>query len=123
MGKNKKVIGFMKDELGRQIMKKFVRLRAKTCSYLKDNNGEDKKAKRTKKCVVKRNLKFRYYKKCLKASQIENKIKYLEKKKIDVYCLKEDKKEFIKNKLTLKTNKDLKVKNIMFFLKSLTRLL
>ena len=45
MGKNKKVIGFMKDELGRQIMKKFVGLRAKTFSYLKDNNGEDKKAK------------------------------------------------------------------------------
>ena len=29
-------------------MKDFVRLRAKTYSFLKDNNGEDKKAKDTK---------------------------------------------------------------------------
>ena len=30
IGKNKKVIGVFKDELGRRIMKKCVRLRAKT---------------------------------------------------------------------------------------------
>ena len=35
----------MKDELGGEIMKKFVGLRAKTRSYLKDNNDEDEKAK------------------------------------------------------------------------------
>ena len=40
-------------------MKKFVGLRAKTYSYLEGDNDEDKKAKRTKKCVIKRNLKFR----------------------------------------------------------------
>ena len=40
-----------------------------------------KKAKETKKKCIKRNLKFRDYKKCLKASQIENKINCLEKKK------------------------------------------
>ena len=55
-GKNKKVIGLMKDELGGQIMKQFLGLRAKTYSYLKDNNDEDKKAKGTRKCVIKRKL-------------------------------------------------------------------
>ena len=56
----------------------------------------------------KRNIKFRDCKKCLKASQIENKINYLEKKKIDLDCLKEDKKEFVKNKLILKTQQRFK---------------
>ena len=41
----------MKDELGGRIMKG---LRAKTYSYSKDNNDEDKKRKGTKKCVVKK---------------------------------------------------------------------
>ena len=39
-------------------MKEFVGLRAKTYSYLKDNNNEDKKAKGTKKCVMKRKLRY-----------------------------------------------------------------
>ena len=34
------------------------KLRAKTCSDLKGNNDKDKKAKGTKKCVIKRKLKF-----------------------------------------------------------------
>ena len=33
----------MKDELGGKIMKEFFRLKVKRYSYLKDNNGEDKK--------------------------------------------------------------------------------
>ena len=46
-------------------MKKFVRLRAKTYSYLKDNNDEDKKPKGTKKPAIKRRLKFEDYKNCV----------------------------------------------------------
>ena len=91
-GKNKKVIGLMKDELGRQTMKEFVGLTAKTYSYLKDNNDEDKKVKDTRKCVIIRKLKFNDYKNCLEAAQIERKINYLRKKKIDVDSRKEDKK-------------------------------
>ena len=57
-GKNKKVIGLMKDEFGEKIMTKFVGLRAKTYSHLTDDSSEDKKAKGTKKCVIKGKLKF-----------------------------------------------------------------
>ena len=98
----------MKDELGGQIMERVVRLGAKTYSYLKDNNDEYKKVKDTKMCVIKRKLKFKDYKKCLKVSQIENKINYLEKKEIDADCLKEDNKEFVKKKVMLKTQQGFK---------------
>ena len=57
-GKNKKVIGLMKDELDGQIIQEFVGLRAKIESYSIDSNDEDKKAKGTKKCVIKRKLKL-----------------------------------------------------------------
>ena len=77
-GKNKKVIGLMKDDMGEEIMKKYVGLRAKTYSYSEDNNDEDRKAKGAKKCVVKRNLKFDDYKSCFEAAQIENKINHSE---------------------------------------------
>ena len=46
-GKNKKVIGLMKDELEEKIMTEFVALRQKTCSYLVDDSNTDKKAKVT----------------------------------------------------------------------------
>ena len=39
-----------------------------------------KKAKGTKKCVKKRKLKFENYKNCFEATQLDNKVKYLEKK-------------------------------------------
>ena len=64
-GKNKKVIGLMKDELGGGIITEFVVLRPKTYSYMTDEFIEMKKAKGTKKCVIKKMLKFEDYKKCL----------------------------------------------------------
>ena len=60
-------------------MTKFVGLGTKTYGYLKGNNDEDKKAKGTKKFVIKRKLKFEDYKNCLEAAQVENKINHLEK--------------------------------------------
>ena len=55
----------MKDELGGEIITEFVTLRPKTYSYLTDDSKEDKKAKGTKKCVIKKMIKFDDYKKCL----------------------------------------------------------
>ena len=79
-GRNKKVIGLMKGELDGNIMAKFVGLRAKTYSYLVDDGSEDKKAKNTKKCFIKRKLKFENYKKCFKATQFDKKNKLFTKK-------------------------------------------
>ena len=58
----------MNDELGRKIMTKFVGLRAKTYSCLIDDGSEDKKAKNTRKCVIKRKLKLENYKKLFRSN-------------------------------------------------------
>ena len=63
----------MKDELGEKIMKKLVGLREKSYSYLIDDGCEEKKAKGTKKCVIKRTPKFENCSSCLEATQLENK--------------------------------------------------
>ena len=55
-GKNKKVIGLMKDEIGGKIMTEFAALRPKTYSQLMDDGKNDKKEKGTKKCVIKKYL-------------------------------------------------------------------
>ena len=54
----------MKDGLGGKIMTEFVALRPKPYSYLTDDCEKDKKAKGTKKCVIKRRLRFSDYKDC-----------------------------------------------------------
>ena len=63
--KRDKVIGLMKDELGGKIITEFVTLRPKTYFYSADDGKEDKKVKETKKCVIKRMIKFNDYKNCL----------------------------------------------------------
>ena len=55
----------MKDELGGKIIKEFVTLRPKTYSFSNDDGKEDKKAKGTKKCLIKKMIKFNDYIKCL----------------------------------------------------------
>ena len=75
----------MKDESGEKIMTEFVGL-------LIDDGSEEKKAKGTKKCVIKRKCNFENYKNCLKATQRENKTNHLEKNKIDIDSIKESMK-------------------------------
>ena len=63
-----------------------------------------KNRKDTRKCVIKRKLKFQVYKNCLEVAQTENEIYHVEKNKTDVDSLQEGQKEFIKNnELILKT--------------------
>ena len=73
----------MKDELGGKIMTKFIGLRTKTYSYLIDDGSEN----------------------CLETSQLNDKIQYLEKIKINIDSLK----KFIRNKKSiLKTQQGFK---------------
>ena len=55
----------MKDELGGGIITEFTALRPKAYSYKMDDFTELKKAKGTKKCGVKKMLRFDDYKNCL----------------------------------------------------------
>ena len=69
-GKDKKVIGLMKDELGENIITEFVARRSKTYPYLMDDGNTEKKVKGTKNCVIKIILKFHDYKNCLMNKKI-----------------------------------------------------
>ena len=99
-GKNKKVIGLMKDELGGTII---MELRPKTCSYSTDDGKEDKKAKGTKKSVIKRMIKFNDYKNCLLKDKVllKSQQRFISKKH-DLYT------EDI-NKVALSNNDDKKI--------------
>ena len=76
----------MKDELGGKIITEFDTLRSKTYSYLTDNDKEDKKAKGTKRCVIKKMIKFNDYKKCLLNDEVilKSQQRFISKKH-DVY--------------------------------------
>ena len=63
-GVNKKVINLMKDELNGEIMTEFVALRPKLYAY-KNKEKVGKRAKGTKKCVVKKTITFEDYVQCL----------------------------------------------------------
>ena len=56
IGKNKKVPGLFKDNLGEKIVTKILALRAKAYTYLDDDGNEHKKSKGTKRCSIKQNL-------------------------------------------------------------------
>ena len=70
VGLNKKVIGLMKDEFGGDIMREFVALRPKMYAY-KVESKEFKRYRGIKKCVVKKDVKFEDYKRCLMTGEME----------------------------------------------------
>ena len=102
-GKNKKVISLMKDELGGKIITEFVTLRPKTYSFLTDDCKEYRKAKGTKKCVIKKMIKFNDYKKCLLIDELilKSQQRFISKKH-DVYT------ENV-NKIALSNNDDKRI--------------
>ena len=102
-GKNKKDISLIKDELGGKIITEFVTLRPKTYSFLTDDGKEDKKAKGTKKRVIKKMIKFNDYKKCLLNDEVilKSQQRFISKKH-DVYT------ENI-NKIALSNNDDKRI--------------
>ncbi|XP_057300808.1 uncharacterized protein LOC130636808 [Hydractinia symbiolongicarpus] len=66
IGKNKKVVGLMKDELSGKIMTEFITLRAKLYVYKSITKwGGDPKAKGVKKCVTAKSITFEDYQRCL----------------------------------------------------------
>ena len=73
----------MKDELGGNIFTEFVTLRPKTYSYLTDDCKEVKKAKGTKKYVIKRMIKFNDYKNRLLKDEVilKSQQRFISKKK------------------------------------------
>ena len=64
VGKNKKVPGLFKDELGGKIMTEFVALRPKAYAYLDDDGNEHNQSKGTKRYVIKQKLMFQNFKNC-----------------------------------------------------------
>ena len=93
----------MKDELGGKIITEFVTLRPKTYSFSTDDGKEDKKAKGTKKCIIKKKIKFNDYKKFLFNDELifKSRQRFISKKH-DVYT------ENI-NKIALSNNDDKRI--------------
>ena len=85
-GCNKKVIGKMKDECGGKQITEFVGLRAKMYSY-RMNEKEEKKAKGVKKNVIKKDISFDDYYKCLikRVNPIYRKMNLIRSHKHEIY--------------------------------------
>ena len=64
-GINKKVLGKFRDELDGKVMTEFCAPRAKTYAFAWGEDKETKKAKGTKKCVIKKHLMLEDYKRSI----------------------------------------------------------
>ena len=123
--KSKKIIGSMKDELGRKFMTKFTGLTVKTYSYWTDDHSEDKKSNNNKKkvCHKTKNLKIIKIMKTV-TTQLENNISYLGKSKIKIDSLKGNHKPPIKNNKSIsKIQQSFKSERHIFFTKETDKIL
>ena len=102
IGNNKKIFGKFKDELGNEIMTELCKLRAKAYTYKMDNDSEHRKAKGTKKCIIKRELTFQDYKDSLFNDKISKILKSQQKVRSNHHrvCTEEG------NKIALRSNDD-----------------
>ena len=104
IGKNKKVPGLFKDELGGKIMTENVALRPKAYAYLDDDCNEHKKSKGTKRCVIKQKLMFQNFKNCF----FINKTVYRSQERFKSYNYDVYTEEV--NKIALSNNDDKRLK-------------
>ena len=93
IGKNKKIIDMMKEEIGGKTMIDFVLLRATVYAYRKiDKKLEDMRCEGTKRCLVTRSLTFGNYKACLfEGKTIYREQRLFENKKLKVYTVNKHK--------------------------------
>ena len=92
--------GLFKDELREKIITEVVTLRSKTYACLMEDGSDHKKAKGTKKCVIKQKLMFEYYKDCL----FNNKTVYRSQERFRSYYRVMHTEEV--NKIALSSNDD-----------------
>ena len=104
IGKNKKVPGLFKDELGGKIITEFVAFRRKAYAYLDDDGNNHKKAKGTKKFVIKQKLMFQNFKDYL----FNDKNVYRSQQRFKSYNHHVYTEEV--NKIALSTNDDKRIK-------------
>ena len=87
-------------------MIQFIALRAKAYAYLKGDGSEHKKAKGTKKCIIKHNLMFENYRESLFNSKTI--IKSQQRFKIDHHDVHTEEV----NKIVLSSNDDKRLKTL-----------
>ena len=108
-GANKKVIGMFKDEVAGKQITHFVGLRPKLYSFKIEDEKELKKCKGIKSNVVKKELDFDDYVKCLISGEKEmKKMKIIRSEKHDIYSKEvnkvalsnqDDKRKLLENKI------------------------
>ena len=88
-----------------------------------DNGNDHKKAKGTKKSLIKRKSKFKNYEEYNKATKVDNKIKYLEKNGVNTDFSKNHYEKSTKNnKLILKTRQIFKSKSHNAFTEEINKI-